>query len=58
MLDPWNLAPLALIPAWLVCHQWYKRIHGCRLRWWAVPFSHGALLFDRRLPDRWEKPWR
>ena len=51
----WDLAPLAWVPAWLYCHRWYKRIWHHSLRWWALPFVHGSLLFVRRL-ERWERP--
>lgn len=38
---------------WLICHWYYQRIYGHKLRWWAIPLSHGALLFGERL-ERWE----
>jgi lysylphosphatidylglycerol synthetase-like protein (DUF2156 family) len=52
---PWLIGTLALLVcAWTLCGRFYARIYHHKLRWWAVPFSHGALLFGKRLND-WEK---
>lgn len=39
---------------WTFTDWYYSKIWGHRLRWWAKPFAHGALLFNRRLKD-WER---
>lgn len=40
---------------WLFLRREYRRLYGCVPKWWAVPFTHGALLFGRRLPETWER---
>lgn len=50
----WTIGACCFVAAcWLACDLFYGRIYGHRLRWWAKPFAHGALLFGRRLKD-WE----
>ena len=48
------MSALGLAVTWALCAWVYWRIHGRRLRWWAVPFALGALLGGRRL-ERWER---
>jgi hypothetical protein len=43
------LASALLLSTWLLMHHFYKRIHGARLKWWAIPFAHGAVLMGQRL---------
>lgn len=50
---------ISMMTVWLglhiACNWQYKRIHGVAAKWWAIPSVHGALLWSRRLPPRWEK---
>ncbi len=47
------LAVMFILLVWLLMAEIYAWVHGARLRWWAVPAAHGALLFRTRL-HRWE----
>lgn len=54
MPDPWLLTLLVLPASWWLMHRSYRWIWHHRLRWWAIPFAHGAVLFGHRL-ERWER---
>lgn len=58
LLIDWVLVPsafLLLFASWLLMGRFYKLIYGVPAKWWAIPFTHGAILWARRLPRNWEK---
>lgn len=54
VLSQLGIAFAILTVAALACDWYYSRVHGRHLKWWAIYFANGALLFDKRLKD-WER---
>lgn len=59
--DTWALilTPLVAIAIgieWWYMSRLYRQTFGHSVKWWAIPFAHGAVIWNQRLPRNWERP--